>query len=65
MARICLAMQGTAVQSLVQEDPIIHGAAKPALQLLSPQAVTSEAHVPGSSVLKQERPLQGEAGTWK
>ena len=27
--RICLLMQGTRVQSLVQEDPTCHGATKP------------------------------------
>ena len=27
--RICLPMQGTQVQSLVQEDPTCHGATKP------------------------------------
>ena len=27
--RICLSIQGTRVQSLVQEDPTCHGAAKP------------------------------------
>ena len=27
--RICLPMQGTWVRSLIQEDPLCHGAAKP------------------------------------
>ena len=47
--RICLPMQGTQVQSLIQEDPTCHRAAKPvhqnycALEPQSPCSVTREA----------------------
>ena len=34
--RICLAMQGTLVQSLVQEDPICHGASSPGTAITEP-----------------------------
>ena len=34
--RICLAMQGTLVQSLVQEDPICRGAASPGTAITEP-----------------------------
>ena len=64
-------MQGTRVQALVWEDPTCRGATKPhAPQLLSlrsrarePQllslcAATTEAHVPRTRALQQEKPPQ-------
>ena len=52
--RICLAVQGTPVQSLVQEDPN-------ALGQRSPCATTTEAHAPRIHALQQEKPLKQEA----
>ena len=59
--RILLPMQGTWVQSLVQEDPTCCGATKPAccnywarvLQLLSPR---SRAHAPNKRSHRNEKP---------
>ena len=79
--RIRLPMQGTQVQSLVQEDPTCCEATKPMHhnywacglepashnywarepQPLSPCAATTEAHVPRSHALQQEKPPQWEA----
>ena len=61
--RICLPMQGTRVQALVQEDPTCSGAVKPvhhnywacALepQLLSLRAITTEARAPRARAPQQ------------
>ena len=64
--RIYLPMQGTWFQSLVQEDPNLHGATKGHvpqllscnLELLSPCAAATKAQAP-----QQEEPPQGEACT--
>ena len=69
--RICLPVQGTRVQSLVQEDPTCHGATKaraPQLlslcsrahepQLLSPRATTTEACAPRACAPQREKPPQ-------
>ena len=72
--RICMPVQRTQVQSLVQEDPICHGATKPVhhnywnqssrahqLQLLSPWAITLKSACPRVCALQWEKPLQWEA----
>ena len=64
-------MQGTKVRVLVWEDPTCRGATKPVchkllslrsrareLQLLSPRATATEAHVPRAHALQQEKPPQ-------
>ena len=70
--RICLPMQGTRVQVLVQEDPTCRGATKPMHraqllslrsrtrepQLLSPRATTTEACMPRARAPQQETPPQ-------
>ena len=59
---IYLPMQGTWVQSLVQEDTTCDGAIKPnAPQLVSLCAATTEAHAPRACAPHQEKPLQWEA----
>ena len=47
-------MQGTQVQSLLQEEATCSGAAKPMHH-------NSWAHAPGAHALQQEKPLQWEA----
>ena len=67
--RICLPMQGTRVQALVQEDPTCGGATKPVShnywahvpQLLSPRATTTEVRAPRARAPQQEKPPQWEA----
>ena len=67
--RICLAMQGTPVRSLVQEDPTCHGATEPVHQhsgahepqLLSLSADITEVQVPGDHAQQQKKSLQREA----
>ncbi|XP_049559490.1 modulator of macroautophagy TMEM150B isoform X2 [Orcinus orca] len=68
--RICLPMQGTQVQALVQEDPTCSGATKPMRhnprlrsrarepKLLSLRATTTEARVPRACAPQQEKPPQ-------
>ena len=67
--RICFAMQGTLVCSLIREDSICLGATKPLeqlslcsraqeLQLLSPRATATETRVPGAHSQHQEKPPQ-------
>ena len=62
--RICLLLQGTWVQSLVQEDPTSSGATKPThhnyrAHTLEPRAATTEAHELRACAPQQEKPLQG------
>ena len=59
-------MQGTLLQSLVQEEPTCHGAdepmatsAEPALE--SPGATTTEAHAPRACAPQEGKVLQWEA----
>ena len=55
--RIHLAMQGTLVQSVVQEDPTCRGATKPpGPQLLSPHVATTEDPTPTACALQQQKP---------
>ena len=54
--RIHQPIQGTQVQSLVQEDPIHHGATKPTCC-----NYRGRAYVPRSCALQQGKPLQWEA----
>ena len=54
--RICLAVQGTRVWSLVQEDPTCCGAAKSMHHKY-------QARVPRAHALQQEKPWQWEAYT--
>ena len=59
-------MQGTHIQSLVQEDPTCHGANKPVRHitdsvLKSPGTATTEAWTPRARALQQEKQLQWEA----
>ena len=56
--RIRLPMQGTQVQSLVQEDPTCCRATEPEPQLLSPNATTTEACAPRTCASQQEKPPQ-------
>ena len=61
--RICLPMQGTRVQALVREDPTCTEQLSPCATttepvLWSPQATTTEAHVPRARAPQQEKPLQ-------
>ena len=63
--RILLPTQGTQVQPLVQEDSTYRTAAKPSTtmtesMLLSLQAATPEASVPGACAPQQEKLLQRE-----
>ena len=59
--RIHLAMQGTAVQSLIQEDPTCHGATKlVSHNFMSLQATITEAQGPRACV-PREKPPQREA----
>ena len=53
-------MMGAWVWSLVQEDSTRRGAPNP-VQLLSPNAATTESHAPRACALKQEKPLKWEA----
>ena len=49
--RIHLPMQGTRVQSLVQEESTCHGSTQACVpQLLSLRVITTEAHVPRACV---------------
>ena len=50
--RIRLPMQGTQVQSLVQEDPTCRGATEPMCH------TTTEAHAPRARAPQQEKPPQ-------
>ena len=59
--RIRLPMQGTRVQSLVQEDPTCHGAAKSMRRNSSTCATTTEIHAPRARAPQQEKPPQWEA----
>ena len=71
--RIRLPVQKTRVRALVREDPTCRRATKPMrhnygahaqdceLQLLSPCATTTEAHVPRARAPQQEKPLRREA----
>ena len=69
--RICLPMQGTRVQALVQEDSTCHRATKPVRhnqctrarkpQLLCPRTTTTEACAPRARAPQQEKPPQWEA----
>ena len=56
--RICLLMQKTWVQFLVQKDSTCHRATKPPSPPLGPQATTTEACMPRPCALQQEKPLQ-------
>ena len=69
--RVCLPVQETRVQALVQEDPTCRGATKACVpqllslcsrarepQLLSPRATTTEACAPRARALQQEKPPQ-------
>ena len=68
VVKIYLSMQGTWVQSLVQEDHTCHGATKLMHHNYwtpSPRAPTTEIHTPIACAWQQEKPLQWEANTLK
>ena len=61
--RICLPMQGTWVQSLVQEDPTCHGGTKPVPhnywdQALEPVSCSYGSPMPRTCAPQQEKPLR-------
>ena len=54
---ICLPMQGTWIQALIQEDLTCCAATKPCMpQLLSLHAAVTEVLVPRACALQQEKP---------
>ena len=62
--RIHLAVQGTLVRSLVQEDPTwLWSKSAHTPELLSPRTAATEAGVPRARVPQQEKPPRREAHT--